>query len=150
MNTENSNQMRKRQSVGIEFFWMRQISFEVLELLLTAVLYTISIIKQPHSIKNVFEDRCKWNCEWLINFKSIWPTSLMKSQQQLQHIIFVDIFSIKNATRGINFCYLFSALSISMVTRTERAKVIGFGWENMEQSIPSNRVAWATHCEWCV
>lgn len=44
--------------------------------------------------------------------------------------------------------YLLSALSISMVTKTDRAIVMGSGAEKMLQSTPLNSRGSAGHCMW--
>lgn len=44
--------------------------------------------------------------------------------------------------------YLLSALSISMVTKTDRAIVMGSGAEKMLQSTPLNSLGSAGHCMW--
>lgn len=46
--------------------------------------------------------------------------------------------------------YLLSALSISMVTKTDRAIVMGSGAEKMLQSTPLNSLGSAGHCMWWV
>ena len=49
---------------------------------------------------------------------------------------------------GKSNLYLLSALSISMVTKTDRAIVMGSGAWKMLQSTPLNILGSAGHCMW--
>ena len=74
------------------------------------------------------------------------------SKQQLKYIIYSYISLQEKQTKMTNTerceTHLFRALSISMVTRTERAIVMGWRSSNTLQETPEKTALSAVHCMW--